>query len=112
MAGCQPAILRSHFTKTPTSKKTQAREKRRQRYLAKRVEISAKLKTGRATATESSQPASSQAEHNAISRARYAANPEPKKMASRVRYAAYSETIKADKLCRYTANSELIKASQ
>ena len=66
----------------PSNKATLAREKRRQRYLAKKNEVSAKLQTDSTSATGSSQAASSKAERNAITRDRYAANPEPKKVVS------------------------------
>ena len=74
------------------------------RYLTKKNEVSAKLQTDSTASTGSSEAVSRKAEHNAISRARYAANPKPKKVASKLRYATNLKATKAAVRCRYASN--------
>lgn len=97
----------------PTSRKTQTRDKWRQRYLAQRNETLAKIEHENSTTVTGSRQASiSQTDVNAVARARYAANPELKKVSSKMRYATNSESIKAAKRIKYAANPEPIKAAQ
>ena len=68
------------------SKATLARDKRLLWYLTKDNEVSDNQQTDRIASTGRSETASSKAEHNTISRARYAANPKPNKVGSKLRY--------------------------
>ena len=97
----------------PTSKGTQARHKRRLKYLAQKNKIFAAVETDSTivtTVTGSSQASRSQSEINAVARAKYAANSELKKAQSKMRYAANAEQIKAGKRIQYAANPEPMKA--
>ena len=78
-------------------KATLAREKQWLRYVTKKNEVSAKLQTDSTASKGSSEAASSKAEHNAISRARHAANPKRNKVGSKLRYATSHKATKPAK---------------
>ena len=89
----------------PANKVTILREKRRQRYLAKRDEILAKRKADRKEMKET------HPSRAAAARTKYAANPEPRKAASKTRYMALRETYTAAFRSRYRANAEASKTA-